>query len=142
MTKVRHIKNKLKVIIPYRRLPILLGSTGMSFLMQVQPVAAEENGFNFALPPTSGTTLGAQKSEFDNSLLSLLTFMQFFINGLIGFALMIAVLGFLKTAFMLAKGGAKQRPEAMHNLMILTGTTAALGAFPLVLTFIILLLNE
>jgi len=92
-------------------------------------------------PPPSGNIHFENEGRVAQSLADLLTIGQYTINGLIGIGILLSFVGFVKTAFALAKDGHKDRAEAMNNLIILAGTTAGLGAFPLVLRFIVLMLQ-
>lgn len=126
-----------------RRVNILLLLASISFInfLSIQVVGAD--GVQFTPPPSNGmVSLDAeQQSAVSESLGNLLKMGQYVVNGLIGIGLCLTVLGFVKTAFQLGKGNARERPEAMRNLIILAGTTAGLGCFPWILTLIIAILN-
>lgn len=132
---------KLNYLLQRKNLMILLISISLTNLFCLQIVSAD--GVQFTPPPSNGmVSLDAeQQSAVSENLGNLLTMGQYIVNGLIGVGLLLTIVGFVKTAFQLGKGSARERPEAMRNLIVLAGTTAGLGCFPWILTLIIAILN-
>ncbi|MEG1301122.1 MAG: hypothetical protein RSC93_10505 [Erysipelotrichaceae bacterium] len=101
-----------------------------------------ENPGLVAPPGISGGTVPTeQQAEYAQKMAQLLVYGQYIINGMLGVGLLTSLGGFIKVAVELAKGGSKARAEAMQNLQVLTFTTAAFGAFPLILIGIVAFLK-
>lgn len=95
----------------------------------------------FTPPPTSPTFKPVDVDGLARNLGNTITLGQYVINGIIGLGLILSLLGFAKTTFLISTGNAKKRPEYMRDLLILTATTAGLGAFPWILTLVIAIMK-
>lgn len=110
----------------------------LSILICMMEVSAE---VRFTPPPTSPTFRPSDSAKLAQGLGDMLTLGQYVINGLIGIGLFLSLLGFVKTSFLISTGDAKKRPELMKNMLVLTLTTAGLGAFPWILTLVIAIMK-
>ncbi len=132
MNKIIYFKNN-----HYKYTFYVLGFAYLFLIINCQAVSAD-----ISLDAPMVFDMGQDTTNFAEGIGTLVQFGQYLLNGLIGIGLSLSVFGFIKTAFEISSKGARERQEAMGNLITLTITTACLGAFPLFLNLIVVLLSN